>query len=74
MPDTKSVAILFRRFKTSSRGGKGFTSLNDSEISVSACGSHLLLRDLQTQTLLPERLLFLRHLTCYPTHVPGPTP
>jgi hypothetical protein len=38
MPDAQSVAMLFRRFKTSSRGGKGFTSLKDSEISVSACG------------------------------------
>ena len=35
MPDEKSVATLFRRFRTSHRGGNGFTSLNDSAISVS---------------------------------------
>jgi hypothetical protein len=38
MPDEKSVATLFRRFKTSTRGGNGFTSLNDKVISVPACG------------------------------------
>jgi hypothetical protein len=38
MPDGKSVTTLFRRFKTSTRGGNGFTSLNDKVISVPACG------------------------------------
>ena len=38
MPDTKSVAMLFRRFKTNSSGGNGFTSLKDRDISISACG------------------------------------
>ena len=38
MPDAKSVTMLFRRFKMSSRGGNGFTSLNDSAISVSDFG------------------------------------
>lgn len=38
VPAETSVAMSFRRFKTSSRGGSGFRSLNNSEISVATCG------------------------------------
>jgi hypothetical protein len=75
MPDAQSVAMLFHRFKTSSRGGKGFTSLNDNEISVSAFGLATVtaVPEGVPDALLPGRLSLLR-LTCYPTRVQGPTP
>jgi hypothetical protein len=76
IPEGRRVTTLLRRFKTSSRGGNGFTSLNVRVISVPACVPACELAIVAVGLAdIPDASLAvtvaLLPLTCYLTRVPG---